>query len=700
MAQVTLDGTRNDDRENRDACRDEAAAASLTNDDDLVDIARNPYSSIKSVYFPPNPPAVPGDSARPETRRRANVTDVNALLMLHHELGPLGCQLSKIIGKARALGLNGAKFDLDPCGRRSDQRLHLPDRPTLSANGGHFDHGRTSRPAATSPEDRSGLVGKTTSPSSTFSVVDKWPVPGESHTSWLLNGSSRQRQEALSLGESTRALERLGESPAWSSARLSVSHLPTDASSRREDVLLSERPRDGRASQVLRRKSFGTIERDMFAWKAWSSHSSRVRVDRSSREIGRGVSRQSLYRSVDNSRTSHDLGRRRSLSGDQLHRWNSSRTICHSPNFTPRFTVMRVIDGIRSIVGRLDALVSGGLNSTAIQTSHVAIRGGLRHKSTQTERVAEDGRPISLRYIDRAAGPDRQIPRAVSAAASQIRIVSTEFRAAVVKRCTSRAVSPIRDSPPRAKDAARTVVSPPPSSSSSKRNILFTTAVSNVFVQQVRGLPNVARSPAVEKNGVARSERDPRPRNFHSRPEDSSKLCEENHEEATPAESRKTRQRPPGKSAPGASTGACPNSTTSDFADEPELNRRLARRSPKARSSSKGGDAPSPPRQSASESYACSTEEESAGEGRQNPGETLLSRVSRSGLRAKNRSSSTASVVLRDDAKRPIQARRSRPTRPGGKARGGRRSAAAGTADAVRAIAGMRCSPEDFFCDT
>lgn len=723
---------------------EETTPANLTNDDDLADDDRNPRPPIESTDFLPNPPAVPDDFARPEKRRR-----MNALLMLDHELGPLRCQLSEIVGKARALGLNDANFDLDLCSR-SDQRLDLTDRSTLSPNvsGGLFDRGQTSRAAVTSRsllENRSGLVGKTTLPSSTFPVVDKFFAPGESRTSGFnASDSSRQRQEALSfaLGDPTRALERLDKPASWSSGRLgnSVSYLPTGAirASQRENVLLrvlDECPRDKRTFNgnfLPYHKSLATIERDMFAWKAWSTHS-RVHVNRSSLfcETERR-SGQNLLRAVESSRMPNDNESSDSRF-DQLHRWNGSRTICRS-NYTSTSTIVRMMDGNRSCVGReaaskrsTDAAVLvHSRNSVATQAGLAAIRGGRHHKSTQTETelVAEDGRirrPNNLRWIDRDAGSDRQIPRAVSAAvcaAPQIRVVSvnTEFRATVVKRYTNRAVSPIGDSP-RARDA-RSVVSSSSSSSLSSGNLLLA-AVSSVFVQQVRELPEVARSGAVvdEKNDVAKPERDPRPRKLDSRPtaKDPLKFCESKEDRIIPPKSGKTQSPRSSPVATGKITIAptiytgdiprvvYPNFVISGYTDKPtsKLNHRVvlvqAKRSRSSRSPSKGENGTSPG--DVSESHACSTEEELANENLQDASEVSVSRVSRSGLCAQreNRGPSTTSVVLRD-ARRPIQAKRSSgSTRLGRKAREYHRSA---WATVRRAIPGMRSSPEDFFCDT
>lgn len=755
---MTLRGTRSKHRDRNfrqgtnPTCVNDEAAANSTNESDLANVAKNPRCPVNSAYIPSNPPPAPGDYVRPERGRRA-FTDVSALLKLDREMGPLRYQLSKIVGKVRALGLNGSDFDLDLACRRSDQRPDLSDRSTLSpsASGGLADLAGTSRPATASCslENRFGFVGKTTSRSSTFSVVDKL-ASGEPRTSCLNeNGSSRQRQEALSLalGDSTRALDRL-VSPAWSFGRLgdSAPYVPSGAirASRRlenvrvEGVRGEPRPRDERAPhdtfQSFGRKSFTTIERDI-AWKAWSAHS-RVHVSRPNLPYER-ESRDCMYRAnsrlPDGNGCSPELwGRRSSTSGGcchaQLHRWNTSRTTCRS-NYTSESTVVQVIDGDcgnlgaepasdeRSI-GRPDLPVHAR-NSVATQ---VAIRGG-GHKSTQTERVAEDdGRvssswPINLWCIDRAAGSDRRIPRAASASRIRVVSVNTEFCAIVErKRYTSRAVSPIRN--PR----AATVVS-----SSSTSDVVLAT-VSGVFVQQVRReVPEVARSPAAvvvvdEKNDVTtRPGRDSHLRKSDSRlaAEDPSELREHEEDRVIPLGSTRTRRlHPPAAARKIAITPAVltdgspksprvlyPNLAISGCTDDESRSRLshqvvpLRTRSGRARSLSRRVDQTSPRDVSESRTSACLTEEELSNEKRQEAREVSDSRVSRSGLCAQreNRGPSATCVVLRVP-KRPTQARTSRPTRLGRRARECRR--ATGAAVAVRALPGMRSSPEDFFCDT
>ncbi|XP_032663663.1 uncharacterized protein LOC116840696 [Odontomachus brunneus] len=674
---------RNSRRGTNPKCVNEKAAANSTNEGDLANDAKNPCSPVNSVYIPPNPPATPGDSVRLERGRRRVFSDVSALLKLDHEVGPLRYQLSEIVGKVRALGLNGSNFDL--C-RRSDQRLDLSDRSILSSSvfGGLSDLAGTSRPATTSCslENQFGFVGKMTSRSSTFSVVDKL-ASGEPRIS-CLDGSSRP------------------------------------------GVL--DEPRDGRAPyDTFNRKSLATIERDMFAWKTWSAHN-KVHISRPSL-LCESERESRIYRGIGNSRLpdspngcSPELwGRRSSASSGcchaQLHRWNTSRTTCRS-NYTSESTVVQVINGDCGNLGgeptnkrSIGHVPVHARNSVATQ---VTIRGA-GHKSTQTERVTEDdgrvsssSRPINLWCIDRAAGSDRQIPRAASA--SQIRVVSvnTEYCAIVErKRFTSRAVSPI-------------------SGSSSSTSDVLLAAVSGVFVQQVRQeVPEVAKSPVTavvvdEKNNVtSRPGRDSHPRKFDSQlgAEDLSKELRENKEDRViPLKSTRTqRLHPPAatwKITPAVLTDGSPKSwralypnfATSGCIDDESrlrLSHQVVRtRSGRARSPSKGANQTFSRDVLESRTSTCLTEEELSNEKRQEAREVSDSRISRSGdlcAQRKNRGPSATNAVLRVPI-RPTQARTSRPTRLGRRAREYRKPTGATVVE--RALPGMRSSPEDFFCDT
>ena len=73
--------------------------------DDLIGIAENPHPSIKSFYFPPIPEK--GHSCLHHLRQQPRITkDMDAILKIDGELGPLQHQLNEISGKFRALNLN------------------------------------------------------------------------------------------------------------------------------------------------------------------------------------------------------------------------------------------------------------------------------------------------------------------------------------------------------------------------------------------------------------------------------------------------------------------------------------------------------------------------------------------------------------------------------------------------------------------
>lgn len=73
-------------------------------DDDLIDIAENPYPSIKSFYFPPNPQEKDSPSMCPRKQTRAT-KDMQTLLRIDGELGPLQHKLNEITSKFRALNM-------------------------------------------------------------------------------------------------------------------------------------------------------------------------------------------------------------------------------------------------------------------------------------------------------------------------------------------------------------------------------------------------------------------------------------------------------------------------------------------------------------------------------------------------------------------------------------------------------------------
>ncbi|XP_039314031.1 uncharacterized protein LOC120359682 [Solenopsis invicta] len=458
-------------------------AANVTNDDnddDLLDVAKNPHSSIKSVFFPPNfsdSVALPYDSGKSKRHQRRVSTDVETLLKIDNELSPLRFQYSEIIGKARALGLDGSGFDLD-----ISRRLNRPDtfgQSVLSPSASNYFSDRNLtylRRAAISSgiENRSALVDKT-SPSSTFSVVGK-PTPRGSRTSWLNENGSSCRQEALSFAirDPSRTLENFDGPRSFSRVRNSVSYFPTTNShtSRGENVL-NDRSRNGCVSNSnfqSYRKSKTVMERatsafvDRFAHETinadplkffnkteYNSHlylnktteDSRISIDNSF-GIQRLKSSVSTHIVIDNNWPAMDKG-----------------TANKRPN--EHFEIP-----------------SGNQNSTEF-----ASRSG-DHKSTspEIERVVKDDRifsPLDLKSIDPdVINSNHGILRTGSASTCvpQIRVVSvnTEFRTTVEKRYTNRAISPIRH--PRS-----TTVSPTLTSLS---NVLLATKVSSILVQQVR----------------------------------------------------------------------------------------------------------------------------------------------------------------------------------------------------------------------
>ncbi|KAG7212429.1 hypothetical protein KM043_012744 [Ampulex compressa] len=82
----------------------------------LINIAENPQPSVKSFYLPPNPrdsvAIVDQANSLSRPNRRAS-SDLNALLRIDGELGPLQHQLSVLTGKFRALSLTENLLDVD-----------------------------------------------------------------------------------------------------------------------------------------------------------------------------------------------------------------------------------------------------------------------------------------------------------------------------------------------------------------------------------------------------------------------------------------------------------------------------------------------------------------------------------------------------------------------------------------------------------
>lgn len=454
-------------------------AANVTNDDDLVDVARNPYSSIKSVYFPANfsdPLALPYDSRKSKRHQRVS-TDVETLLKIDHELGPLRYQYSEIIGKARALGLSATGFDLD-----ISYRLDRPDTfgqsvLSPSVSDYFFDRGQTHLQHAISSgiENRSALVDKTP-PSSTFSMVGK-PTPRGSRTSWLNENGSSRRQEALNFAiRDPRTLENFDGLRSFSRVRNSISYFPTTNSHtfQRENVL-DDRSRNECVSNSNfqpYRKSKAVIERTT---SAWDGSFARGTVNTNSSNVLSRTeynSHRYLNQTVEDSRTSIN-------NSFEIRRQKSS------------VAIMKVIDNNWPTVDEGTAnkrlnehseIPSGDQNSMVVETEF-ASRSSNYHKSNlpETERVAKEDRissPLALKLIDPGTDPDCEILQAVSASACspQIHVISvnTEFRTTVEKRYLNRAVSPIEH--PRLEIASKT----------SPSNVLLAAKVSSIFVQQVR----------------------------------------------------------------------------------------------------------------------------------------------------------------------------------------------------------------------
>ncbi|KMQ96356.1 phosphoribosylaminoimidazolecarboxamide formyltransferase [Lasius niger] len=454
------------------------SVANLTNDGDLVDVARNSYSSIKSIYFPPNPSdpsALPNDFAKSRKHQRIS-TDVEALLKIDYELSPLRYQYSEIIGKTRALGLSGAGFDLGiSC------RLDQPDRfdqSVLSPNESNYllDCDQTFlRRAATNCnfENRSGLVDNT-SPSPTFSVVGK-PAPTGSHISCLNENSSNRRQKALSFAirDLSRTAESLNGLRFCNPVRKSASYLPAtnNYASQEEKCIrhknvLGERSCDecisNNNSQLYRKPN--AVKGTISAWDGWSVHE---RVNTSPSNVlcrTEYNSHRYLNRTVENSRTSGN-------NFFEVRKQESSVFIMIDDNWP----IVHEETTNKRLKEHFEVLPDDQ-NSMMVQ-SEFATRNSNHRKNIlpETESVVKNDRISSTfesKLIDHCIGRDRQISRAVSAStcASQVGVnLNTKVCTTVEKHYTSRAVSPIRNF----------------LSTTSPNNMLVTASVSSIFMQQV-----------------------------------------------------------------------------------------------------------------------------------------------------------------------------------------------------------------------
>lgn len=444
------------------------SVANLTNDGDLVDVARNSRSSIKSVYFPPNPsdpPALPNDIAKLKKHQRIS-TDVEALLKIDCELSPLRYQYSEIIGKTRALGLSGMGFDLGISCRLDQPDIF--DRFVLSPNESNYLLNRDQmflQRATTSRsfENRPGFVDNT-SPSPTFSVVGK-PAPTGSHTS-CLDDSSNSRQKALNFAirDLSRTVESLNGLRSCNRVGKSASYLPTTNShaSQQENVL-NKRSCDGcisnNNSQPYRNPN--SVIKGTSAWDGWSAHE---RINTSPSNI--------LCRTEYNS-----------------HRY-LNQTIANSRASSNNFIEIRKQESSVSILiddwsikneettNKLNKDFETLPDQNLMVQTEFAIRNSNHCKNTlsETERVVKNDRgssPFELKSIDHYIDRDRQMSRAVSASTYALQIgenLNTKFCTTVEKRYTSRAVSPIRG-------ILSTTAFP--------NNMLLAKSVSSTFMQQV-----------------------------------------------------------------------------------------------------------------------------------------------------------------------------------------------------------------------
>ncbi|EZA62122.1 hypothetical protein X777_05449 [Ooceraea biroi] len=498
-------------------------AANLTNDGDLVDVARNPCSSIKSAYFAPNPsdPSIlPDDSTTTtssyKSKRHQRVSSgMETLLKIDYELSPLQYQYSQIIGKARALSLSSADFDLDVCCHLDQSDVF--GQSVLSPNlSNYFLDQAFSREAASSicnKENRPGLVDKA-SPLASFSVVGK-PAPREgSRTNCLYENDSSRRQEALDFAshDPSRALENFNDLGSPSPVGHSAFYLPTtNIHASRGETVLRERSCNECVSDNsfrLHCKSNSAIERDASARQGWSVHR---RTNASPSRVLRRMEYDSHHRYLEKtveyprvSGNNFEIRKQRaSMSENGLDRsrqWNSSHLTCRSSNYTSKSTIVKVIDNTWRNHDNEQAtnkrsnerfgIPSSDQNSTAMQKMSTTCGGNHKSAPSEAECVTKDDRissPFRLQPIERGVGPDRQISHTISASvcAPQIRVVSvnTEFRATVEKRYTNRAVSPIQNSHSRDEVSTSMTMT---TMTRSLSNVILAGSMSNVFIQEVR----------------------------------------------------------------------------------------------------------------------------------------------------------------------------------------------------------------------
>lgn len=487
MTAVTLHETKNNRTMNWDPRQDaiptfvnDESAANVIND--LVDVARNSYSSIKSVYFPPNLPdplASPYDFSKSKRHQRMS-TDVETLLKIDHELGPLRYQYSEIIGKARALGLSRADFNLDIC------RLNRPDtfvQSALSPSVSDYfpDRGQTYPRRATinsGIENRSVLVDKT-SPSSTFSVVGK-PTPRGSRSSWLNENGSNRRQEALSftIRDPSYTFENFDGPRSSSRVRNSISYFPTTNSHafQGENVLNNHSRNECVSNSDFQPCCKSKAVRAISAWDGWLARGTVNTNPSNIFNMTEYNSHRYLNQAMEDSRTF-------TKNSFEIRRWKSLMSVVEVTDNNWSTVDGRTADK-RS--NEHSEIPSGNQNSMVVETEFVSRGSNYESILPETECVAKDDEILSssaLKSIDPGVDLDHGI-RAVSASACapQIRVVSvnTEFRTTVEKHYTNRAVSPIQH--PR----LTTVSSTTTSSTTTRSNVLLAAKVSSIFVQQVR----------------------------------------------------------------------------------------------------------------------------------------------------------------------------------------------------------------------
>lgn len=724
VAEVTLHETENNRRAmNWDPRRDaiprfvnDEGVASVTNDD-LVDVARNPYSSIKSVYFPanfPDPLASPLDSKKPQRLS----TDLETLLKIDHELGPLRYQYSEIIGKTRALDLSDMGFDFATSCRL--KQLDTCVEPALSPSLLDYfsDRGQMYRRRATlSPSitNRSALVDKTP-PSSTFSVVGK-PTPRGSRTSWLNENGSSRRQEAVNLAirDTSRILESLDGPRPSSRVRNSISYFPTaNSHTFRGENVPDHRSRKGCLSNSNfqpYRRSKAVIERTTSTWDDW-------------------LARESFNPSNIFNRTKYNSHR-------YLHQTVEDSRLSTSDSFEIRrrkssVSIVEVIDNNWSAVDERTAnkrssehsgIPWGNPNSMVVETKFVGRDGNYHESMPEAERVAKDtlrGDRTSSFVLKSIEPGDRGVLQAVSASAPQIRVVSinTEFRTTVEKRYTNRAVSPIEHSC-LMKVSADATTSP---------SDILLAKVSSIFVQQVhadssREVESKIESPmkirsiepinANKRDALANaaSKRDFCVQKVDSRSaaENRSRPAEFRRDEtaftATELETTRYLRLPRAKEkitiVPIVLThdgiSESPGTADVDFAipkyavKAPELSYRVASfDARKFHGASSSASRDNAGYRGDVEEPVCSTEE-LAGEKRRRAGRTSVSRINRR-LRTNEDYLPSAMASIAGNLKRPIPI-----TSNARKARENRESDGQGMA---KTLPGMRSTPEDFLCET